>query len=96
MIDVACFCGCFYSFEDGAGPCPKCGEVAAVTAAPELETTGLSRPEQPVAEMNGAGPERGYGGTCRPWAEADGDPIAGIAIMPDSELTESHLGAVVT
>ena len=70
MTDVACFCGCFYSFEGGAGPCPKCGEVAAVTAAPEAESAR----------------------TCRPSAEADGDPIAGIAVMPDSELTR----AVVT
>jgi hypothetical protein len=45
MIDVACFCGCCFSFESGAGACPRCGEVARVTAGPEL----------PVPVMNGAG-----------------------------------------
>ena len=30
MADVACFCGCCYSFEGGAGACPRCGEYAVV------------------------------------------------------------------
>jgi len=30
MSDVACFCGCQYSFEGQEGPCPKCGAVAGV------------------------------------------------------------------
>jgi hypothetical protein len=30
MTDVACFCGCFYSFDGGAGSCPRCGENAAL------------------------------------------------------------------
>ncbi len=34
MTDVACFCGCLYSFDGGAGACPKCGEVASVTGPP--------------------------------------------------------------
>jgi hypothetical protein len=28
MTNVACFCGCLYSFGGGEGPCPKCGAVA--------------------------------------------------------------------
>jgi hypothetical protein len=31
MTDVACFCGWFFSFDGGAGACPKGGEVAGVT-----------------------------------------------------------------
>ena len=31
MADVACFCGCEFSFEGGAMACPRCGEVASVT-----------------------------------------------------------------
>lgn len=34
MADVACFCGCCYSFEGGAGACPGCGEYAVIAAAP--------------------------------------------------------------
>jgi hypothetical protein len=30
MMEVACFCGCFYSFDGGACACPVCGEYAAV------------------------------------------------------------------
>jgi hypothetical protein len=30
MTNVACFCGCFYSFDRGEGTCPRCGAVAAV------------------------------------------------------------------
>ena len=55
MTDVACFCGCLFSFNDGAGACPKCGKVANVTAGPVLERPGHSRPEHPVPVMNGAG-----------------------------------------
>jgi hypothetical protein len=47
MIDVACFCGCCFSFDGAAGACPKCGEVARVTAGPA---------ELQVPVMNGAGP----------------------------------------
>ena len=31
MFNVACFCGCCYSFSDGAGGCPGCGRAAAVS-----------------------------------------------------------------
>jgi hypothetical protein len=37
MTDVACFCGCYFSFDGGAAACPSCGEVASVTP-------GLSAP----------------------------------------------------
>jgi hypothetical protein len=30
MFNVACFCGCCYSFSDGAGLCPRCGRAAVV------------------------------------------------------------------
>jgi hypothetical protein len=30
MTNVACFCGCLYSFDGAEGPCPKCGAVADV------------------------------------------------------------------
>jgi hypothetical protein len=55
MTDVACFCGCLFSFDSGAETCPKCGRVASVTASPVFERLGYSRPEHPVPVMNGAG-----------------------------------------
>ncbi len=42
MVDVACFCGCLYSFDGGAGACPRCGEVATVTGAAASAGTELS------------------------------------------------------
>ena len=55
MTDVACFCGCLFSFDGGVGACPRCGEVASVTAGPVPESPGRSRPEIPVPVMNGIG-----------------------------------------
>ena len=55
MTDVACFCGCLFSFNGGAGACPKCGKVVSVTAGPVLERPGHNRPAHPVPLMNGAG-----------------------------------------
>jgi hypothetical protein len=34
MFNVACFCGCCYSFTDGAGLCPRCGRAAVVPVSP--------------------------------------------------------------
>jgi uncharacterized Zn finger protein (UPF0148 family) len=39
MADVACFCGCLYSFDGGAGACPRCGEYATVSTEPALTRT---------------------------------------------------------
>jgi hypothetical protein len=55
MTNVACFCGCCYSF-DGTeeGPCPKCGAVAGVhTAAIRLASHDRDQGE-PVAAGAGA------------------------------------------
>jgi hypothetical protein len=46
MTDVACFCGCLFSFDGGEGACPRCGEVASVTSG---------RPEIPLPVTNGIG-----------------------------------------
>ena len=39
MADVACFCGCLYSFEGGGGACPKCGEYVSLTTGAEIKVT---------------------------------------------------------
>jgi hypothetical protein len=45
MTDVACFCGCCFSFDGGAAACPRCGEIASVTAGLALEDAGRSQPK---------------------------------------------------
>jgi hypothetical protein len=62
MTDVACFCGCLYSFDGGGAACPKCGEYATVAAGPGFKSTERSCPEQPAADMNGAGQNRQVAG----------------------------------
>jgi hypothetical protein len=65
MADVACFCGCCFSFDGGAGACPRCGEVASLTGepAPALASTGRSQTEPAALVLD--------------WAEA---ALSGIAI----------------
>jgi hypothetical protein len=40
MAEVACFCGCCFSFDGAAGACPECGEVARLTVGPVTESAG--------------------------------------------------------
>jgi hypothetical protein len=42
MAEVACFCGCLYSFHGGAGACPRCGEYATVMTAAVSASAGRS------------------------------------------------------
>jgi len=43
MTDVACFCGCLYSFAGSAGTCPRCGKCAIIrTSSP---ARGERRPQ---------------------------------------------------
>jgi hypothetical protein len=55
MTDVACFCGCCFSFDGGAAACPRCGQVASVTADLALEDAGRSQPTIPGPVVNGIG-----------------------------------------
>jgi hypothetical protein len=36
-MDVACFCGCSYSFEGDLGACPACGEYVTMRNVSEAE-----------------------------------------------------------
>jgi hypothetical protein len=59
MTDVACFCGCCYSFDRGAGACPRCGECAVVrpaAAAVSAEPAWGPEPAASSAPMLGAEP----------------------------------------
>ena len=58
MVDVACFCGCLYSFEGAGAACPACGEYAAVMPAAASTSTGRSQQQGPpvtasVSTQNG-------------------------------------------
>ena len=39
MAEVACYCGCSYSFYGDAGACPDCGEVATLRTRPAPAST---------------------------------------------------------
>jgi hypothetical protein len=47
MTNVACFCGCLYSFDGGEGPCPKCGAVAVITIKAIRKTSENREQNQP-------------------------------------------------
>ena len=57
MTEVACFCGCLYVFDGGAGACPGCGELAMVQTYAEPAGTGRGRRPVPAPrEAQGDGP----------------------------------------
>jgi hypothetical protein len=68
MTDVACFCGCVYSFYGHAGACPGCGEVATLTVGRASAGTERGQQEQPRPAANGHG-RGGQAATLREWAE---------------------------
>ena len=78
MADVACFCGCFYSFDGGSGACPGCGEVAAVMAGPVAAGTERSQQGQPGPAANGHR-RGGQAAAWREWAEAGPGSLAAVA-----------------
>ena len=43
MIDVACLCGCAYSFSGDLGVCPECGEHVAFGHVPIDEERQMRR-----------------------------------------------------
>ena len=100
MTDVACFCGCCFSFDGGAGACPRCGEVASVRGGPAPEDAGRSQPEVPVPVVNGIGqngqtpeacPERDEAGTLsgRPAGAVHGrGELAGRRPLPAHSGTD--------
>jgi hypothetical protein len=58
MSDVACFCGCRFSFDGGAAACPSCGEIASVTASLVRGDAGPSQSAVPVPVVSGIGHNR--------------------------------------
>ena len=51
MADVACFCGCLYSFDVGAGDCPRCGEYATVSSGQEVQQDSRTAAAGSLAEI---------------------------------------------
>jgi hypothetical protein len=56
MTNVACFCGCRYSFDGDEGPCPKCGAVAVIRAQSISKTNESPEQSGPDAVTVGASP----------------------------------------
>jgi hypothetical protein len=54
MANVACFCGCCFSFVGTVGACPECGEAATLTTAPALAPDGADGTESVcIVQWNG-------------------------------------------
>jgi hypothetical protein len=93
MTDVACFCGCFFSFDGGAAACPRCGEVASVTAGPALEDAGSTQPKIPVPVVDGIGQNGQTPQACPERVEAgalSGRQRALFMTAVNSRVTERH------
>jgi predicted RNA-binding Zn-ribbon protein involved in translation (DUF1610 family) len=59
MTNVACFCGCLYSFDGDEGPCPKCGAVAVVrTKAIRMTSENHEQSEPDAAPASASLPAR--------------------------------------
>jgi hypothetical protein len=83
MTDVACFCGCCFSFDAGAAACPRCGEVATVTADPAPGDAGRSQPKIPVPALNGTGQNGQLPQASPERAEADALPGHPAGVVHD-------------
>jgi hypothetical protein len=46
MADVACFCGCCFTFDGAGAACPKCGEYASLMPEPATESAGQGEQKQ--------------------------------------------------
>ena len=82
MADVACFCGCLYSFDGAAGACPQCGEIASVGLVPESPEPG--RPEHRVPVADGVRRDGQAPGTFPEWLEAGASALSGHAVSAGS------------
>jgi hypothetical protein len=80
MTDVACFCGCLYSFDGRAGACPSCGEYATVRTGPALGCTEGGRPR-----------EQGVLGVCQ---DRQNGQTAGSFCSCDRALIGEHLDGI--
>lgn len=69
MTNVACFCGCVYSFSGAVGACPNCGEYTTFTSV------GVEEERQMRRELDAV---------LRPHAELAGSPLSGPAAAPSS------------
>jgi len=89
MADVACFCGCVYSFDGHAGACPGCGEVATLTVGRASVGTERGLQEQPSPAANGHG-RGGQAATLREWAELI--PVSRPAIAMSDSTSRAGAG----
>jgi ubiquinone/menaquinone biosynthesis C-methylase UbiE len=108
MADVACFCGCCFSFDSGAAACPRCGEVASVTSGLAPGDAGRSQPTIPVPVVNGIGHNRQTPEACPERADAgassrrpagaihDRDEPAGRPPFPELTREHSHMQRAMT
>ena len=77
MTDVACFCGCLYSFDGGAGGCPRCGEYATVSTRSAFTRTERGQQHAQAVPATGRNGQNRHTVGSFP---ADGrEPVAGLS-----------------
>ena len=57
MIQVACFCGCRYSFDGEIGTCPACGDSAGFPRASKAVEKQMSEELKRVLKDAESGPQ---------------------------------------
>jgi hypothetical protein len=100
MTNVACFCGCLYSFDGGAGACPRCGEYATVPTGSAVTCTEGGQPREQrvlaICQPLDLCSSRRYGPNFRIAPMVPSDPgysavahterVPGIQLMPVTAL----------
>lgn len=54
MPEVACFCGCCYSFRGDGAACPRCGEYASIGPSRPATGTDTAVDAEPIAHVAAA------------------------------------------
>jgi hypothetical protein len=86
MAEVACFCGCLYSFYDDTGACPDCGEVVTLRTQLVPASTVPASTVPAITVWNQAEPARDQADPSRDQAETardnDADTVPRASFIP--------------
>jgi hypothetical protein len=86
MAEVACFCGCLYSFYDDTGACPDCGEVVTLRTQLVPASTVPASTVPAITVWNQAEPAQDQADPSRDQAETardnDADTVPRASFIP--------------
>jgi hypothetical protein len=79
MAEVACFCGCLYSFYDDTGACPDCGEVVTLRTQLVPASTVPASTVPAITVWDQAEPARDQ---AEPARDNDADTVPRASFIP--------------